>query len=332
MPLGLNFPKDLLESISGPQFVKDKKAEYGEDSARYRSRVEGQFAFEAGSNLFTDRELNTAVDTMVVPDSEHRPVLGVDVARFGEDLSVVYRADRGTVMRYAMEPEIGDDGEPTGGFVQSTTREVALDDEGKPLTGYQLRRVDSWRNAPLVTKMRPDGTEEMGTAERVHQIALSVGAGSVRVDVTGVGGGVVDRLWNLSKGGKLYEVVEMLGGAASPDRRRWLNNRAYQMDGGLRQMMFDGKLDIDPRDEDLIDQLSGVQYEFADGSSGGGLKIESKESMKRRGVKSPDFVDAAWYAVANLDDMSGHQPGDMLITDLDDVVGESRSWWWSGQF
>lgn len=317
-PLGLGYPKAMLESLSGPQFVKDKKAEYGEDSARYRSRVQGQFAFEAGSNLFTDRELNTAVDTDVYPDHDLRPWLGVDVARFGEDLSVVYRSDRGTVMEAVLDEE----GAATGKVVPK------LNEEGHPIQGMKLRKVESWRNAPLVTKLRPDGTEEMGTAERVHAIAMSVGAESVRVDVSGVGGGVVDRLWTLSNGGTLYEVVEVLGGAASPDRRRWLNNRAYQMDGVLRLGMFNGTIDLDARDDELLDQLSGVQYDFADGSSGGGLKIESKESMKRAGRKSPDFVDACYYAAMPLGNT--HQAGDTMVTDLDVLLkDDSRSWWWN---
>lgn len=318
-PLGLGFPKDLLESISGPQFVRDKKAEYGEDSARYRARVLGEFAFEAGTNLFTDRELNTAVDCMVVPTGEDRPVLGVDVARFGEDASVVYRVDYGNVMRRAWSDDL-DDG--------SEEREIALGDNGEPIVGMRLRFVESWRGAPLVNKTNPDGSVDMGTAERVHEIAMSIGAGSVRVDVTGLGGGVADRLWDLSKGGKSYDVVEVQGGASSPDRRKHLNSRAYEFDM-MRLGMFEGRIDLDPRDETLFDELSSIQYEFADGASGGGLKIESKESMKRAGRKSPDFADAATYACMNLGGLSGLTPGEVLHTSMDDFLGHERDWFYA---
>jgi hypothetical protein len=322
LPLGLKFPKELLESISGPQFVRDKKAEYGEESARYRARVMGEFAFEAGSNLFGERELNTAVDTIVVPDGLERPRLGVDVARFGEDSSVVYRVDTGAVMR-----RIWSDDAEVGG----EEREPALDDEGNQIRGMQLRYVESWRNAPLVNKTHPDGKVEMGTAERVHNIAMAIGAGSVRVDASGLGGGVADRLWDLSGGGKHYEVVEVLGGAASPDRRQWYNNRAYQFDM-LRLGMFKGHIDIDARDEQLLDELSGIQYDFADAASGGGLKIESKEAMKRRSVKSPDFADAAWYAIADLDGTSGLLPGDVMHTSMDDFISHERDWFFNNTF
>lgn len=318
LPRGLKYPKELLESISGPQFVKDKQAEYGEDSARYKARVLGQFAFEAGSNLFTDRELNTAVDVVIQLDGLERPVLGVDVARFGEDASVVYRVDTGIVMRRTWSEDADENDE---------VREPALDDDGNQIRGKNLRYVDSWRGAPLVNKTHPDGTTEMGTAERVHEIAMSIGAGSVRVDASGLGGGVADRLWDLSKGGKLYEVVEVLGGAASPDRRKHYNQRAYQFDM-LRLGMFQGYISVDARDEQLLDELSGIQYEFADAASGGGLKIESKESMRRAGRKSPDFADAAWYAAMDLSQVSGLAPGDVIHQALDDVIPDARAWFY----
>lgn len=316
LPVGLKYPKDLLESISGPQFVKDKQAEYGEDSARYKARVLGQFAFEAGSNLFTDRELNTAVDAIVELDGEEKPILGVDVARFGEDSSVVYRVDTGIVMRRVWNDDAEEGGE---------TREPALDDNGNVVRGKRLRYVDSWRGAPLVNKTHPDGSMEMGTAERVHEIAMSIGVGSVRVDASGLGGGVADRLWDLSKGGKSYEVVEVLGGAASPDRRKHYNQRAYQFDM-MRLGMFQGRIDVDARDEQLLDELSGIQYDFADAASGGGLKIESKEAMRRAGRKSPDYADAAWYAAMDLSSVSGLLPGEVVHTSMDDVLVDSRSW------
>lgn len=319
LPLGLKYPKELLESISGPQFVRDKMAEYGEDSARYKARVMGQFAFEAGSNLFTDRELNTTVDTIVQLDGSTRPTLGVDVARFGEDSSVVYRADEGIVMRRTWNEDADEGGEE---------REVALDDDGNPVVGWKLRYVDSWRGAPLVNKTHPDGTFEMGTAERVHEIAMSIGAGAVHVDASGLGGGVADRLWDLSKGGRHYDVVEVLGGAASPDRRKHYNSRAYNFDT-MRLKMFQGRVDVDPRDEQLLDELASIQYEFADAASGGGLKIESKESMRRAGRKSPDFADAAWYALYDLTGTSGKLPGDVLHTSMDDFISHERDWFYS---
>ena len=306
--LGLGMPKIALESMSGPKFVRDKRAEYGEDSARYKARVLGQFAHEAGSTLISADDIYRAVDTIVEPFRDERPVLGVDVARFGDDWSVVYRVDRGVVMRRAWA-----DGLDSGAELP---REPALDDKGVNIIGYRLRMADAWHDAPLVTRT-------MGTAERVHEIAMATGASAVRVDASGLGSGVVDRLWELSGGGKSYDVVEILGGAASPDRRGWYNFRAYHMDHSMRLGMFQGRIDIDPKDETLIDEMSGIIYEFADGQSGGGLKIASKESMKRKGKKSPDYVDAAWYALIPDDELADHLPGALVQTDFDEILSHS---------
>jgi hypothetical protein len=51
-----------------------------------------------------------------------------------------------------------------------------------------------------------------------------------------------------------------------------------------------------PNDHRLISELSVIKYEF---SSNGLIKIESKEKMKKRGVKSPNIVDALVYASDN---------------------------------
>ncbi len=326
MPKGLGFSRDALESMSGPQFVRDKKAEYGEDSARYKSRVLGQFASEEGNNLFSDEDMATAIDAIVFPFLDERPVLGVDVARFGEDYSYVYRADRGTVMRRKWVEDA--DAEDVG---RELPREPAIDDNGKEVIGWKLRFVESWRDAPVTTRYMPDGQVIQGSAERIHDIAMSINAIEVRVDATGMGSGVIDNLWRLKfEHGADYVIVDMFGGSASPDRRAHLNNRAYQFDR-MRGLAFKGQLDIEGSDETLIDQVRGIVYDFADGQSGGGLKIESKESMKKRGVKSPDAADAAWYAIADLGHLSEHAPGDLVRTDLDMVIaGDNREGWWFG--
>jgi hypothetical protein len=329
MPWGLGHSREALESMSGPQFVSNKKAEYGEESARYKARVMGEFAFEAGSTLFSDKDIATAVDAIVVPSSESRPVLGVDVARFGADSTFIYRVDYGTVMRRTWSDDLDSGTE--------LEREPALDDHGYPVLGFRIRLLDSWKDAPLVTRHMPDRktgqmVEEMGTSEMVHQHAMAIGAGEVRVDASGIGSSVIDRLWELKyESNASYTIVEMQSGSTSPDRRAWYNNRAFQLDN-MRKLFFQGRVDMDGQDEQLIDELMGIIYEFADAASGGGLKIESKESMKKRGVKSPDAADAAWMSLADLTHLfegplAGKLPGDEFLTDVDDMQPAGRDWW-----
>lgn len=305
-PVGLGMSASALRSLSDQSYVQNKKKEYGEDSPRYKSRVLGQFAYDSGNQLFEEYDLAQAKNCQVMPDVDHpQVVLGVDVARMGSDSTVVYKAERGYVM--AIDDETG---EPTGGLI--------LDEEGRPVPGVRVRLVDSWSQAPFTDRTNEDGTITKGSATRIHELAMQLGASEVRVDASGMGHGVIDPLFELAK--YRYAIIEMLGGAASPDRRAYLNKRAYEY-SELRRQAFQGTLDLDPTDEQLLDELEGIVYEFADGQSGGGMKIESKESMKRRGVKSPDFADAAWYAAAWLGDpddpMYGSNPGDIVVTDME---------------
>jgi hypothetical protein len=61
--------------------------------------------------------------------------------------------------------------------------------------------------------------------------------------------------------------------------------------------MANGQIDMEYGDKSLKEELEGIQYKF---SPRGAIQIESKDDMIRRGVKSPDFADAAMYACADL--------------------------------
>lgn len=264
---------EALGKLTDESYVEDKKKEYGEDSARYKARVLGEFAFDTGETLFTEAVTMVGVDTNIEPSAESRPVLGCDVARFGDDSSVIYKMHDG-----------------------------------------QLRFHSSWDKAPT--------TE---TALRIHRAAIDEGASQVRIDASGVGGGVVDEVVRLSEG--RYIVLSMIGSAASPDKRQWHNARAFWWDR-MREDMSHGKIDLDVADERLRDELLSVEYKFS--KQTGGLLIESKDDMRARGMKSPDFADAAVYACADMSQvvdspLAGLNPGDVLTRDMLEMSGQA-SW------
>lgn len=250
--------QDALDKLSGPSYVEDKKKEYGEDSARYKARVLGEFAFDQVNSLITPPDIAVGVDTDIIPSTATQPVLGVDVARFGEDDSVAYICHDG-----------------------------------------KLRFVDSWGKA---------GAPE--TANRIDRIAREHGVCEVRIDGTGIGGPIADIVASLAGGA--YTVVAMNGGAASPDRTRWHNARAFWYDK-TREMLRGQTLDIDIEDERLQDELMSIEYKFNKVS--GGLLIEAKDDMRARGMKSPDFADAAIYACADMTEILGGQFAGMNVGD-----------------
>lgn len=106
---------------------------------------------------------------------------------------------------------------------------------------------------------------------------------SINVDVIGMGGGVVDRLRELGLPVRGINVGESPG--IDRDRymrlrdelwfeaRKWFETRAVRM----------------PADDKLAAELVGPKYKV---ESSGKLKVESKDEMKKRGLKSPNKADA----------------------------------------
>ena len=132
-------------------------------------------------------------------------------------------------------------------------------------------------------------------------------------DGAGLGGPVIDQLAVLAQ--NKYTVISMMGSAASPDRSRWYNARAYNFDS-LREQMLNGTIDIDPDDKELFDEMMMLRYKF---SSLGSIQIESKDDMRSRGIKSPDHLDSAVYATVDLDHIVNSsvrgKPGDKVLMD-----------------
>lgn len=151
----------------------------------------------------------------------------------------------------------------------------------------------------------------MRTAERIVNIALETGAYEVRIDTAGLGGPIYDRVVDLAEG--RFAVVAMLGGAQSPARMRWYNARAFWFHS-FGEALRNGLIDIDPEDEKLQEELLGIEYKQQTHGIGA-ILIESKDDMRKRGVGSPDYADAAIYATADVTAAYGPQPGDIVAID-----------------
>ena len=257
-------PAEALAELVGPSYVEDKKAEYGENSARYKARVLGEFAWDLGDTLIAPEDVALAQDTEIIELDENPVWLGVDVARFGKDLSTIY-VNHGGKLRFYKS------------FEQNSLVELA---------GF------------------------------VHRAAVELGAAEVRYDVQGVGQGFEELL--LQQEPRPYKMIGLSGSAASPDNRQWLNARAYWWDS-FRKQLRSGQIDLDPTDDRLQDELIMVEYGF---SPKGGLKIQSKDEMRKQGKKSPDFADAAIYASVDLDEMLNPTKVPKQITeDAETVIG-----------
>lgn len=270
---GKNMPRKALDGLVSVEWVEDKKRSWGVDSARYKSKILGEFTTDGGVNLFSLETLMRGQSTELNYTEESRPVLGCDIARYGDDYTVLYSFRDG-----------------------------------------KARLVDKWSKV-----------NSMETARRIRDYAWQLGAREVRIDGVGMGGPVMDRVAELSDG--RYETVGMVGNASSPDLDLWYNARAYWFDN-VRERMFNGEIDIDFEDKELEDELGDLQYKF---SSRGAIQIESKDDIRKRTDKSPDFADAFIYACAQTgvdptDPVSKFRPGEEYSLALEDFLEEEEMW------
>ena len=127
----------------------------------------------------------------------------------------------------------------------------------------------------------------MTLASRVVEAYLHHRADGLFVDGGGVGGGVVDRLRQLR-----VPVIEVKFGAKSDNNFgsvesgiQYANKRA-EIWGSLKEWLAVGAI---PDIPDLVNGLSAPEYGFNLKQE---ILLESKDSMRKRGVASPDLADA----------------------------------------
>lgn len=208
---------------------------YGVDSDFVRIRVRGVFP-RAGSIQFIDSERTVEASKRELPvHNSDALVVGVDVARFGDDASVIYfRKGR----------------------------------DGRSL-------------APLVYR----GIDTMTLAGHVSSIYAQYKPDAIFVDGGGVGGGVVDRLRQLSVPHFEIQFGSKADGAWAAEGVAYANKRA-EMWGALREWLKIGSI---VESKDLISDLTGPEYGF---NAQNKILLEKKEDMKKRGLASPDLGDA----------------------------------------
>lgn len=89
-------PEVVSESLIDPDWVEDKKRRWGMDSPLYISKIMAEFPEDTADNLIPLSWIQRAQENTLYPDA---PIeLGVDVARFGDDETVIF-VRRGPVAR-----------------------------------------------------------------------------------------------------------------------------------------------------------------------------------------------------------------------------------------
>jgi hypothetical protein len=133
------------------------------------------------------------------------------------------------------------------------------------------------------------GADTMKTAAVVASTFLRLRASSVMVDSGGVGGGVVDRLRQLQIPVLEVDFGSKPDGADANDGTKYANKRA-EIWGRMRTWLGIGSIParIHGSDMTLVEELTSPTYDMPQEK----ILLESKKTMRARGVKSTNIADA----------------------------------------
>lgn len=227
-------------------------------SQEYEVMVMGEFPTVGSDQVVALRDVEAGKARWdSAPDDGPDLVMGLDVARFGDDRSVVC-ARRG--LRLYTPQWFRDHGEEA----------VARGKDSDAVTGMLVRCMRLLRRSGERVRIMVDATGGWGTgpAALIKQMKEN---------------GTLDQR---------IDVVEVNFGAGSEDPKRWMHKRdelMFKVRIFLREQ--DGAM---YPDAELGRELQASRYSI---TPSGALKVEPKKDVKKRVGRSPDLADAAALAV-----------------------------------
>ena len=195
-----------------------------------------------------------------LPDDKRLPyiILGVDVARFGDDETVIYRNARGKLQIVANRR--GQDLMRTVGDIVRQYKKV-------------LKEYPDYRGRIYVNI--DDTGLGGGVTDRLREVKREQRLGRLYV----IPINAAEKIETDTKAGN--------------DAAEHYNNLTTHMWATLKDLMENKEVDIE-EDQETFAQLSSRKYFIA---SNGKLEVESKKEMKKRGLDSPDRADALALSV-----------------------------------
>lgn len=177
--------------------------------------------------------------------------------------------------------------------MDETLRKKALDEAEKNKTprvgGLDVARYGE--NLTVLTVRRGDAVEEiiswgnvslMETAKRATEYIKEYSLKTLVIDASGIGAGVYDRMI------ENHQPVMAYNGGHRAFTVGTFTNRRTEMWWHLRQRFERERLWI-PNNEVLEGDLIAPEYNLL---GSGRIKVETKEDLLERGIKSPDYADS----------------------------------------
>lgn len=234
---------------------------YGWDSNVVRVRIRGEFPSQEDDVFIPLSMIDQCVSKRYeLPEGKGMPyiIMGVDVARFGDDETVIYLNNRGRcgIARHRR----GQDLMSTAGDIVRLYRKIIADNPD--YLGYVFASVDDTGLGGGVT----DRLREVKREENLRRLVVVPINAAEKIE------------------------TDTLAGKKAAE---WYNNLTTDMWANMKDL-FDHQDIVIEDDEETIAQLSARKYMMA---SNGKLELESKKEMKKRNLSSPDRADALALAL-----------------------------------
>lgn len=239
------------------QNIESLIRKYGRESNVVLVRVFGEFPKQEDDVFITLSSIEQCGSKVYeLPEDKGMPyiIFGVDVARFGDDETVIYKNAKGK-LTLAVHRH-GQDLMATVGDIVAQYKKAI--EEFPEYMGPVYVNIDDTGLGGGVT----DRLQEVKREQKLHRLFVIPINAAEKIDTD-------------TKEGK--EAAE------------YYNNLTTHMWAVLRDLLENKQIEIED-DADTFAQLSIRKYFMA---SNGKLELESKKEMKKRGVSSPDRADAA---------------------------------------
>lgn len=182
---------------------------------------------------------------------------------------------------------------------RAQANEVEIDEHTTPIWGLDCARhgndssVLCKRQGPKVHPLKVWRNMDLMQLTGAVKVEYDTSAPGLRpaeiiVDSIGLGAGVLDRLRELGLPARGLNVSERAAANGI-----YMNSRA-ELWFKLKEWLEGRDVEL-PKDDQLFAELAAPRYTF---KSSGKIQVESKDSMKKRGLKSPDRADAVCLSLA----------------------------------
>lgn len=261
------------------KFVQQIIDMFGEDSDVFRVRVAGQFPKSTPDSLIAIEWCEAAARLGLLPEGE-RIDIGIDVARYGDDDSVLY---------------------PLSDKTGSLPYETHHHNRTTEISGYAVMMIKHYavgkQTKIIRVKVDCDGLG-VGVYDNLYDQKEKIVEDVWQENCRMLGLNPKEQWQECRSIPRLdLEIVEChfggAGGKVDEDDPVEYSNSTGLMWGKVRKYLQEGRIRL-PDDDALFAQLSSRKYIV---NKDGKIELERKEAMKKRGLRSPDIADALALAL-----------------------------------